>query len=219
VKPLGILGGTFDPVHYGHLRPAQEVLRALDLAEIRFIPAANPPHRRPPVATAEQRWRMVTLAVAGVPGFVVDKREIIRGGLSYTAETLESLRQEWASRSLCLMMGMDAFAGMGSWHQAERLPTLANIIVMTRPGWDFFGNEELPSWAQDRIESDREKLIRSINGKIFFQAVTPQPISATQVREAIARGEPVENFIPPTVLEYIRANRIYRLKELDGKRL
>lgn len=209
MKPLGILGGTFDPIHYGHLRPAQEILRALDLAEIRFIPAANPPHRPPPVATAEQRLHMVTLAVAGIPGFVVDKREINRGGLSYTVETLESLRQEWDTRPLCLMMGMDAFEGMGSWHQAERLPVLANIIVMTRPGWTLSGNEALPSWAQGCIERDRKKLIRHTNGKIFLQAVTPQPISATLVREAIARGEPVQNFIPLAVLEYIRASRIY----------
>ena len=209
MKPLGILGGTFDPIHYGHLRPAQEIFRALDLAEIRFIPAANPPHRRTPVATAEQRSRMVALAVAGIPGFVVDKREIDRGGLSYTVETLESLRQEWGSRSLCLMMGTDAFEGIGSWHQADRLPTLANIIVMTRPGWNISGSLALPSWAQDRIERDQKKLNQHISGKIVFQAVTPQPISATQVRKAIAHGEPVENFMPAAVLEYIRTNRIY----------
>lgn len=209
MKPLGILGGTFDPIHYGHLRPAQEIFRALDLAEIRFIPAANPPHRRTPVATAEQRSRMVALAVAGIPGFVVDKREIDRGGLSYTVETLESLRREWGNRSLCLMMGSDAFEGIGSWHQADRLPTLANIIVMTRPGWNISGNRALPSWAQDRVERDQKKLMQHMSGKIVFQAVTPQPISATQVREAIAHGAPVEKFMPSAVLEYIRTNRIY----------
>lgn len=209
MKPLGIFGGTFDPIHYGHLRPAQEILRALDLAEIRFIPAANPPHRPAPVATAEQRWHMVALAVAGIPGFIADKREINRGGLSYTVETLESLRNEWNARSLCLVMGMDAFSGMGSWHQAEKLPTLVNIIVMTRPGWTFSGKETLPSWAQGCIEHDRNKLIHQTNGKIIFQEVTPQPISATLVREAIARGESVQNFIPLAILEYIRANRIY----------
>ena len=144
-KALGILGGTFDPIHYGHLRPAQEVLRALDLAEIRVIPAANPPHRRPPVATPEQRLRMVELAVAGVPGFTVDDREFRRGGPSYTVLTLESLRSEFGERPLCLLMGLDAFEGIETWHQWQRLPELAHFIVMTRPGWEFPAGERLPA--------------------------------------------------------------------------
>ena len=209
VKALGILGGTFDPIHYGHLRPAQEVLRALDLAEIRVIPAANPPHRRPPVATAEQRLRMVELAVAGVPGFTVDDREFRRGGPSYTVLTLESLRREFGERPLCLLMGLDAFEGIETWHQWQRLPELAHFIVMTRPGWEFPAGERLPPWARDRLVRETSKLAQAGAGKIYFQAVTPQDISATRIREALARGEPVEAWLPFAVLEYIRANRVY----------
>jgi len=206
---IGILGGTFDPIHYGHLRPAQEVLRALDLAEIRVIPAANPPHRRPPLATAEQRLRMVELALAGVPGFTVDDREFRRGGPSYTVLTLESLRREFGERPLCLLMGLDAFEGIETWHRWQRLPELAHFIVMTRPGWEFPAGERLPPWARGRLVRETSKLTQAGAGKIYFQAVTPQDISATRIREALARGEPVEAWLPPAVIEYIRANRVY----------
>lgn len=209
MQSIGILGGTFDPIHYGHLRPAQEALRALDLAEIRVIPAANPPHRRPPEANAEQRLRMVELAVAGVPGFTVDDREYRRGGPSYTVLTLESLRQELGDQSLCLLMGLDAFEGIESWHQWQRLPELAHLIVMTRPGWNFPGGGTLPPWARDRLIRDTSMLTQASAGKIYFQPVTPQDISATRIREALARGEPVEAWLPSAVLDYIRANRVY----------
>jgi nicotinate-nucleotide adenylyltransferase len=208
-KPIGILGGTFDPIHHGHLRPAQEALHALDLAEIRVIPAANPPHRRTPVATAAQRLRMVELAVAGIPGFVVDDREIRRGGLSYTVPTLDSLRREVGARPLCLLMGMDAFEGIETWHQWKRLPELAHLVVMTRPGWTFPSGTALPEWARERAVREPDQLVLTGAGKIYFQAVTPQDISATRIREAIAGGKPVDDFLPSAVLEYIHAHRIY----------
>jgi nicotinate-nucleotide adenylyltransferase len=209
VKALGILGGTFDPIHYGHLRPAQEVLRVLDLAEIRVIPAANPPHRRPPVATPEQRLHMVELALVGVPGFIVDDREFRRGGPSYTVLTLESLRREFSERPLCLLLGLDAFESIETWHQWQRLPELAHLIVMTRPGWEFPAGAKLPPWARDRQVRDTSMLNQASAGRIYYQAVTPQDISATRIREALARGEPVEAWLPSAVLEYIRANRVY----------
>lgn len=209
MRSLGILGGTFDPIHYGHLRPAQEVLRALDLAEIRFVPAANPPHRDAPVAAAAQRLRMVELAVAGIPGFAVDDREIKRGGPSYTVLTLESFRRESGDRPLCLLLGVDAFEGIETWHRWQRLPELANFIVMTRPGWEFPSGGKLPSWARNRLARDPSELARSGAGKIYFQAVTPQDISATRIRAALTRGEPAEAWLPPVVREYINANRLY----------
>ncbi len=203
------MGGTFDPIHFGHLRPAQEVLRALDLAEIRFVPAANPPHRDAPAAAAAQRLRMVELAVAGTPGFTVDDREIERGGPSYTVLTLESFRQEVGDRSLCLLLGTDAFEGIETWHRWQRLPELANFIVMTRPGWEFPAGDKLPSWARNRLARDPSELARAGAGKIYFQAVSPQDISATRIRAALARREPAEAWLPPAVLEYIRANHLY----------
>ena len=213
MRPLGILGGTFDPIHYGHLRPAQEVLRALDLAEVRIIPAANPPHRRAPLATAEQRLRMAELAVAEFPGLRVDDREFRRGGPSYTVLTLESLRQELGAQPLCLLLGMDAFEGIETWHQWQRLPELAHFVVMTRPGWSSPATSALPSWARGRLTCVADDLARISAGRIYFQTVTPQDISATRIREAVARGEPVDGLLPPAVLDYLRANRIYLNRE------
>lgn len=213
MKPIGILGGTFDPIHYGHLRPAQEVLHALDLAEVRIIPAANPPHRRPPLATMEQRQRMVELAVSDIPRLCVDDREIRRGGPSYTVLTLESLRQETGERSLCLLLGQDAFEGIETWHQWQRLPELAHFIVMTRPGWSLPARDTLPSWMQGRLARVAGDLARFGAGKIYFQAVTPQDISATRIRAAIARGETVDGLMPPAVLDYLYTNRIYLNQE------
>lgn len=204
---LGILGGTFDPIHYGHLRPAQEVLRALGLSEIRFVPAANPPHRPPPVAGAAQRLRMVELAVAEFPGFRSDDRELRRGGPSYTVLTLEALRAERGGRPLCLLMGTDAFLDLETWHQWQRLPELAHLIVMQRPGWTM--PEVPPAWAGPRIARDAAALQRASAGRIYFQTVTPQDISATRLREAIHRGESVEGFVPPAVWDYIRTNCLY----------
>ncbi|MCR4347024.1 MAG: nicotinate-nucleotide adenylyltransferase [Sulfuricaulis sp.] len=213
MKPIGILGGTFDPVHYGHMRPAQEVLRALDLAEVRIIPAAHPPHRRPPLATVDQRLRMVELAVAEFPGLRVDDREIRRGGPSYTVLTLESLREEFSERPLCLLLGLDAFDGIGTWHQWQRLPELAHFIVMTRPGWNIPAGVTLPSWARGRLARTAGDLAQASAGRIYFQTVTPQDISATHIRESIARGEAVDGLLPPAVLDYLRANRIYLNRE------
>ncbi|BAV33054.1 nicotinic acid mononucleotide adenylyltransferase [Sulfuricaulis limicola] len=212
-KPLGILGGTFDPIHYGHLRPAQEVLRALDLAEVRVVPAANPPHRRAPLATAVQRLRMAELAVGEFPGLRVDDREIKRGGPSYTVLTLASLREELGDRPLCLLLGLDAFEGLESWHQWQRLPELAHIVVMTRPGWSLPAAEDLPTWARGRLAPAAGDLALASAGKLYFQTVTPQDISATRIREAIARSEPVDGLLPPAVLGYLRANRIYLNRE------
>ncbi|MBI5782683.1 MAG: nicotinate-nucleotide adenylyltransferase [Gammaproteobacteria bacterium] len=204
---IGILGGTFDPIHYGHLRPAQEAQRALALEEIRVVPAANPPHRQPPVANAAQRLRMTELAVAGFPGFRVDDREVRRGGPSYTVRTLESLRVEMGPRPLCLLLGMDAFLDIETWHQWTRLPELAHLVVMQRPGWAF--PDPLPAWATPRFSRDARELTGQAAGRVYFQTTAPQDISATRLRAAIGRGESVEGRLPPAVWDYIRANRLY----------
>jgi len=207
---IGILGGTFDPIHYGHLRPAQEVQRALALAEVRVIPAAQPPHRTPPVATVDQRLRMVELACVEFPGFRADDSEMRRGGPSYTVLTLEALRAEMGDRPLCLLMGADAFKGLETWHQWRRIPELAHVVVMTRPGWTFPHENELPPWVRGRVSPEVGDLAKTPAGKIFYQAVTPQDISATRLRAAIGRSEPIPGWLSPAVWEYINVNGIYR---------
>ena len=135
MNPMGIFGGTFDPIHYGHLRTAFELLQALRLQEIRFLPAGNPPHRDQPFADAQLRLRMVQAATSGQAGFTVDDREVRKAGPSYSVETLGELRHEYPDRSLCLILGMDAFLSLPNWYQWRELLKLAHLVVAHRPGW------------------------------------------------------------------------------------
>lgn len=204
---IGILGGTFDPPHYGHLRPARELMNALELSELRFIVAANPPHRAPPVASPADRLKMLQLAIAHEPGFVADDREIRRGGPSYTILMLETLRGELAGQPLCLIMGMDAFLGLESWHRWKELWGHAHIVVMPRPGWSV--EQDLPVWAVPRLCRNVRELTQSLAGRLWIQPVTPQDISSTRIRAELARGASVADWLPPTVLQYINDNHIY----------
>jgi nicotinate-nucleotide adenylyltransferase len=214
--PLGVFGGTFDPVHYGHLRAADEVRAALGLAEVRLVPAGDPPHRAAPSASAEQRLAMLDLAVPEFPGLVVDPREIAREGKSYTVLTLEELRAESPARPLVLIVGVDAFAGFPTWHRWREVFTLAHVVVVTRPDVSIddaivgvLGEE----WAA-RATADASKLESTPAGTIFLQSIRPQPISSTAIRRALAHGHAgvaeVRGLLPPAVLAYIDRNQIYR---------
>ena len=135
VAPIGIFGGTFDPIHYGHLRLAQEIAESLRLAEIRLIPGGTPPHRAAPQVSSQQRLEMVRLAAAGNPLFTVDDREVKRSGPGYTIETLTELRREaGATQPLCVLLGADAFLELATWHRWHELFGLAHLIVAHRPG-------------------------------------------------------------------------------------
>ncbi len=219
--PIGLLGGTFDPVHYGHLRAADEVRAALGLAEVRLVPAGEPPHRAAPSASAEQRLAMLDLAVPEFPGLVVDPREIAREGKSYTVLTLEELRAESPARPLVLrplvlIVGMDAFAGFPTWHRWREVFALAHVVVVTRPGataGDAIGGDLRDVWAA-RATADASKLESTPAGTIFVQSIRPQPISSTAIRRALAHGHAgvaeVRGLLPPAVLAYIDRNQIYR---------
>jgi nicotinate-nucleotide adenylyltransferase len=212
-EPIAILGGTFDPVHYGHLRFAQDVRRALALPEIRLVPSAIPPHRAPAHASAADRVAMLDLAVRDVPGLVVDTREIDRGGRSYTVDTLEALRAEAGSRPLILLVGADAFRGLPSWHRFREIFDLAHLVVVPRPGLAL--EDGLPpalgaEWHARRITTP-EGLRAAPAGSIYVQPVAPHPISSTQIRNAMANGDAksVAALVPPRVLAYIESHRLY----------
>lgn len=213
---LGILGGTFDPVHYGHLRAADAVRRMLHLAEVRLFPAGDPPHRAAPVATAAQRLAMLELGVAEFPGLVVDAREIARPGKSYTVLTLEALRAEAPARPLVLVVGVDAFAGLPTWHRWEALFDLAHLVVVTRPDAPIKADLTGPLGVQwdARRTLDATALETRPAGAIFTLAIPPQPISATAIRRALATGQAgvdaVRGMVPSAVLAYIDRNQLYR---------
>lgn len=214
-SPLAILGGTFDPVHYGHLRLADDVRRALALPEVRLVPAGEPPHRLAPQASARDRIAMLELAVREFPGLVVDAREIDRVGKSYTVDTLSELRAEMPHTPLALLVGADAFRGLPSWHRWTDVFALAHLIVVPRPGIAI--GADLPDvlareWNARRID-DPQVLRDHLAGSIYLQPVAEQPISSTAIRAALAHGgfEPVEiaGLLPAAVLAYIESNGLY----------
>ncbi|MEP6943177.1 MAG: nicotinate-nucleotide adenylyltransferase [Betaproteobacteria bacterium] len=217
MRTIGVLGGTFDPIHYGHLRFAADVRAALGLAHVLMIPAGIPPHRAAPVASATDRLAMTALACPEFPGLIADGREIARDGPSYTVDTLESLHEQDRGRPLALLLGVDALIGLAGWHRWERLFTLAHLVVVERPGTVFDAATLTPQlqvqWER-RIATDPSRLSRQLAGAIVRVAVAPQPISASAIRAELAQGAAgrarVEGLLPPAVLTYIDRNQLYR---------
>ncbi|MGD8642902.1 MAG: nicotinate-nucleotide adenylyltransferase [Chromatiales bacterium] len=207
---VGILGGTFDPIHLGHLRPALEVYEALDLDEIRLIPCHVPPHRRRPMSDATDRLRMVELAVDAEAGFRVDRRELERQGPSYSVDTLRSLRTDLGSSvSLCLIMGMDAFAGLPGWHRWDELIELAHIVVTHRPGSPASSDMDLGDWLDSVRSDDVSALHDRPHGHVLFCPVTQLDISATDIRRRIRAGKSARYLLPDPVWHYIRERGLY----------
>lgn len=210
---IGIFGGTFDPVHFGHLRPVAEVQRQLGLEHVRYIPCATPPHREPPRASAAQRVRMLQLALREFPLFRVDEREIERAGISYTVLTLESLRGELGDTPSCLLMGSDAFAGLPTWHRWTEFLELTNIAVLQRPG---DGVTAAPEWARAHLVSEPGEFVASPQGKIIVCPVTPVDISSSRIRRALADAADIEGLVPEPVRHYICEQALYEHRPGDG---
>ena len=209
VRRVGILGGTFDPVHIGHLRGALEVAELFALDEVRLVPSARPPHRDVPQVSAEDRLAMVRRAVEGVPGLAVDDRELRRERPSYTIDTLESLRSELAADDqLFLVLGWDAFCGLPSWHRWEELLLHCHLLVLQRPDADVEAPDALRNLLAARSVSDPQALCGP-GGQIAFVWQTPLEISATQLRERLAQGRSIRFLVPDAVLAYIQAHGLY----------
>ena len=176
--PVGILGGTFDPVHHGHLRIALEVLEELELAQVRFIPCRQPAHRGQPVATPAQRWLLLQQAIAGQPEFIADDRELRREGPSYMVDTLASLRAGMGATPLCLLLGRDAFNDLPGWHRWRNILELTHLIVLERPGAAPTPSGELSQLLECHRLDHPGALREKTAGGILFQPVTQLAISA-----------------------------------------
>lgn len=208
-RRIAVLGGTFDPIHIGHLRSALELRDQLELDEVRLMPAHVPPLRDMPGATSEQRLAMVRLAIAEEPGLLADARELQRSGPSYTVDTLASLRAEMGPDAvLCFALGSDAFAGLDRWQNWPQLLGLAHLLVLRRPG------EELPTsgpvatlWQQHRVAADQ--LAARPAGSIVALTLTQLPVSATAVRALISSGRSPRYLLPDSVWHYIRKHGLY----------
>jgi nicotinate-nucleotide adenylyltransferase len=210
--PIGIFGGTFDPIHYGHLRTAFELLQALKLGQIKFMPAGNPPHREQTVAGTVDRVAMVSAAIAGQSEFVLDDRETRREGPSYSVDTMREMRAELPEQPLCLIVGMDAFLGLPKWHQWRDLLQLIHLVVAHRPGWRAPTMGPLGELLVDRGTGRIQDLHESPAGRIYIHAVTQLEISSTEVRKLIAQGRDPRYLMPDSVRDIIRTSACYARK-------
>ena len=211
--PLGIFGGTFDPVHVGHLRLAEEASETLGLSGVRWIPAGQPKHREAPQVTPAHRLQMVRLATAGNPLFSVDPAEVESGEASFTVPTLERLREKFGQRQpLILLLGADAYAGLNTWHRWQEIFSLAHIAVAHRPGFAI-DVETLPEALADEHRqrlAEAPALAAETAGKITTYAMTPLAISATAIRAQLAAGDSLRYLLPQQVIDYIHLHHLYR---------
>ena len=211
--PTGILGGTFDPVHYAHLRLAQEACDALSLSRVVWIPAGQPPHRAQPRTPAAQRLEMTRLAIAHNPAFLVDDAEVRSERPSYTVPTLERLRAAPAATlSLVLLLGVDAFLALDTWHRWRELFDLAHIAVANRPGYPLRAQDMAPPLAAEfeaRHRPDPRALRETAAGCVVQFEMTPLAISATAIRALLGAGRSARYLLPDPVLDYIHRNHLY----------
>lgn len=224
-QPIGIFGGTFDPIHVGHLRTAHELMTGLDLAGIRFIPSRVPPHRPPTVAPEALRLRMLEAALENLPGFRVDDRELLRPGPSFMVDTLASLRAEVGQQPLCLLLGFDAFLGLPTWDRWPELLALAHIVVARRPGFPASEDGPMPGLLPDQllgqlpgeagnllrshITADRKDLVRWPAGRVLTRNVTQLEISSSAIRDLVAAGGDPRFLVPDAVRDLIMKTHIY----------
>ncbi|MCE2998587.1 MAG: nicotinate-nucleotide adenylyltransferase [Betaproteobacteria bacterium] len=215
MSAIGILGGTFDPVHYGHLRLAQEAADKLRLSEVRFIPSGTPPHRALPGATAEDRLAMVRLAVAENSLFTVDERELRRSGPGYTVDTLKELREQaGADQPLVLLTGADAFLDLATWSRWHQLFDLAHIAVAYRPGfpvdtWQMRMPQPLAAEYQARLMQQPLGVHTAPAGGIVVVPIAALDISATLIRDSLRRGATTRYLLPDAVIQYIQEHGLY----------
>lgn len=207
---IGILGGTFDPVHIGHLRVALELYQSLPLDEIRFIPCGQPPHRETPQASANQRLAMLRMAIQDQQGFCIDERELQRQGPSYMVDTLSSLRDEFPDVPLCLIVGLDVFGEFDKWHRWLEIPTLAHIVIVHRPGSDLEDEGQVFEILQERQVKEPSVLLKQVAGAILLWPVRQLDISSTDIRLLIDKHKSPRYLLPERVYSYIQSEGLYQ---------
>jgi nicotinate-nucleotide adenylyltransferase len=212
MQPIGVFGGTFDPIHFGHLRLAEEMAEGLGLEQVRFIPAGQPPHREAPRTATAHRLEMVRRAVVGNPRFAVDAREVESPRPSYTVDTLAALRAELGEEQpLWLLLGSDAFLELPTWHEWRQLFGLAHIAVAARPGARLLQSDAMPEILKKEV-SQRQPTDGPVSGpagSVLLRTTTPLDISATAIRDTLARHGSARYLLPDAVLDYIYGHQLY----------
>lgn len=209
VNMIALLGGSFDPVHLGHLEVANDVRRRLGAEDFRMLPAGRPPHRECTYASPAHRLEMLRLALREYPALAIDRREIDRPGPSWMVDTLAGLRHEHPDSSLCLVIGQDAANQLDSWREWRRLCALAHLVIMTRADQATQYSVKLAQELEPRLVNDPSELSRRAAGLVWPVQVRAIDISSTSVRERIAAGLPLDGWLPPAVQAYIAQHGLY----------
>jgi nicotinate-nucleotide adenylyltransferase len=212
---IGIFGGTFNPVHWGHVRTALELKNALVMDTVLMVPCGIPPHRDEPDTSPQIRLAMLKAAIAGIDGLQIDDRELKREGPSYTIDTLRSLRDEKGHLPIGLCVGVDAFVALDTWHQWQQLIEFAHIIVVHRPGWPVEGMDqqvstELKAMIHAHRVDDSARLHEQAAGFLLTQKVTNIDISSSDIRQRIAQGKSIKDMVPEQVQKIIESNKLYQ---------
>ncbi len=210
---IAVLGGSFDPVHIGHLRVAIEVRDQLKVDQLNLIPCGQPPHRPKSFASAEQRLKMLELAIFDEQGLLVDDRELRLNRVSYTVDTLSDLRAEYAQQPICLIVGADGFQRLSSWHQWTRIFDLAHLVVVQRPGFTITSSKEVNEYTTNRIADNPQQLKQESAGSLYFLELPLLEISSTRIRLLSLAGKSIRYLVPDTVLSWIEEQKIYQSPE------
>ena len=219
-----VFGGTFDPVHRGHIESVCAVARLLADVDVSLVPCQIPAHRPTPAASPEDRLKMLELAVGSLDRVFVDDCELRREGTSYTFDTLLDYREKLGeSGSLLFLMGFDSWVTLPDWHRWEELTDLAHLLILERPGADQESPDVLRRWCETRQVQDPKEMLNSASGNICFLSLDQIDVSASRLREAIAEGDSIEGNVHPLVVNYIRQHNLYTgassKKKMRGKRM
>jgi len=209
-QAIGFLGGSFDPIHNGHLLPAIEVATKLLLKPLFLMPNHIAPHKAGSHCSAEQRCRMVELALQEHPQLAIDPRELDRDSASYTIDTLKEIRAEHPTQPICFMMGMDSLINFNSWYQWQDILKYCHLVVCARPGWKHSFNDTIQTLLNNQQTDSVNDLHQALAGKIYFQSTTLYDISSTQIRFNIKHNKNIENLLPKTVCDYIEQYQLYK---------
>lgn len=207
---IGFLGGTFDPIHFGHLRPALEIQQALDLQALYLMPNYIAPHKSKSLASAQQRIDMVQLAIQDTPTLQLTTQELLRPSRSYTIDTLKLLRQQYPETPLCFIMGMDSLIQFDSWYRYQEILSYCHLVVSHRPGWEPQFNSVVSELLRKHQISDPAQLHQFLSGHIYFQSTTQLAISSSEIRDLLATNKSINFLTPQPVCAYIKEQRCYK---------
>lgn len=210
---IGVFGGSFDPIHFGHIEPLNELSEIFDFKEIRLIPTYQSPVNKSFYASADHRYKMAAIiASSGANNFIPDDIEIRKEGISYTYETIKTIKKEAKEEDLCLIIGLDVFLNIETWYNYIAILEIANIIVINRPDSDLKKIEKMNFEIVNRITNNKIDFLKNEKKQIFFHQISSINISSTKIRSMIKRGDDPVGLIPGSIMSYIKRNKLYMEK-------